>query len=499
MKRTLILLSLLGIAAASCTPAEDTRYIAPEVAFENGTYTVESGSGGLDATVLLSRPAPQAFSAGLIVSSSMQEGLQYSLGSSSIQVPAGAEKASVHIELKDDEIWDESSWIDLTLAPGERYTINPDGNCSAHIDVTKVITLPILKLSSASASIETNPFLPESFCFSILVAKNSVSAATPVTVSLGSLVCGKDYLINGGSEPVVTLPAGAQRTEFDLQMLFRDESGLDITEMLALVPVKGSYMTVSGEAEFPLHICDPAVDFRPIFKTSAMQSGEGYQMRQAFKAPDGSWTESQTISTGTNTVDLGQTAEGSNYLRNFRNMFDHPSFGCRANAANSQWLRMSELFPGYVYPNPVAILDYGNDQGHRQFSPADSLMRFVLDKGETSKGRIYLLEPKTFTAFIGSYAEWQKDIAGGKTWVVDSKATGGDIFASANPAITGSISVTLHRLEGYFDFSNKTEPIVLSAWMSSDSDMFLQGIDDSKIAVAQDGGLYRIDYRIWPR
>ena len=180
-------------------------------------------------------------------------------------------------------------------------------------------------------------------------------------------------------------------------------------------------------------------------------------------------------------------------------MFQHPSFSCLANAGNSQMFRLSELFPNYLYPNPVTILDYGNDQGHRQFTPADSLMRFVLDRGETKKGRIYFTKQHTFVACIGSYAQWQTDIAGGKTWVVDSRANNGDILASANPAITGRISVTLHKLEGSFDFTNSDAPVLVTAWFSSDSEQFLNGIDATKFAVTKDDGLWKIDYKLWPR
>jgi hypothetical protein len=167
--------------------------------------------------------------------------------------------------------------------------------------------------------------------------------------------------------------------------------------------------------------------------------------------------------------------------------------------------RLSDLFPNYLYPNEEAILDYGNDQGHREFSPADSLLRFVLDKGETAKGTIHLGSPRTFVAFIGSYAAWQDKSSGENAWVKDSRAHQGDIFASTHPAITGRISVTLERLEGTFDFSNTAEPVLVTAWFRSDSDQFMKADEAhgktpaETYAATQEDGLWKLSYKLWPR
>ena len=497
MKRITLLLMISALAFLSCKEAQDTRYFAPDVEFGEASYSVQAESGGADLLVRLSRPAPRALTIGLNLSSSLKEDLQFH-APHALELSAGDTEAKVHIDLVDDEIWDENAWIDLTIAPGDRYTVNPDGKCTTRLTVTKAFVMPTLRLRSLDEDTVTNPFLAETLHFEI-TADRVPSKDIAVTLNPGGLVPGTDCLIGGAAAAEVTLPSGADKVAFDLTLLQKDESGMDRHETLALVQQKGLYVVPSEGGSVDIHLSDPVVDFSPLFKSPALQSGEGYQIRQAFLAADGSWS-------GNTTVDLGVSSKGSNYLRTFRNMYDHPSFGCPANASVSQLFRLSDLFPNYVYPNATAILDYGNDQGHREFSPADSLMRFVLDKGETQKGTIHFYKPRTFTAFIGSYAAWQdKSVGGENSWIRDSRATKGDIYASTHPAITGQISVTLEKLEGTFDLTNSSEPVLVTAWFSSDSDMFMKadearGVDPAgTYAVSKEDGLWKVSYKFWPR
>jgi hypothetical protein len=485
MKRLSILL-LWALVLFSCKEAEDTRYFAPELRFEADACTVSSSEGGADVCILFSRPATVAFQVRLIVSASLQEGVQFSLPSHTLEVPAGASEAWLHLTLVDDEIWDRESYIDLMLTPGDRYTVDPAKNCTVRVNVTKNVVIPVLKLSVESADAEINPYIPVPITLKVS-ADNAPLVDTPVQMTHEGLTIGE-----------VILPAGATSVSFDVTVPQMDRSGYDVTVPVTLLPQKGKYGVGSEGASVDVHLYDPVPVFKPIFKTAAAQDGQGYVIRQAIKKADGSWD-------GNTTVDLGVSSEGSCYLRNFRNMYDHPSFGCRANASVSQFLRMSDFFPTLLYPNATAILDYGNDQGHREFSPADSLMRFVLDKGETGKGRIYLNQPRSFKAYIGSYAAWQDKGSGTTAWVKDSKATGGDIDASTHAAITGSISVTLERLEGTFDFSDASEPILVTAWLRSDSDAFMKadevnGKDPvTTYGLVQEDGLWKVEYKLWPR
>lgn len=496
MRRSIILLTAL-LAAAACRQAEDTRYFAPAVQFGSDRYAVSAGDGGLDIDLHLSRPASQALHIGLNVSSSLEEGMQYRVASRSVDIAPGQQDATVHVDLLDDEIWVESAWIDLLLKPGERYTLDPEKNCSTRVDVSKAISIPIFRLVAPEAPVVTNPYLAETLRFQ-LEADRATSADLEVVLGFGDLELGKDYRIAGSETAGFIYPAGARSQTFEVEILKKDQSGYDREALLSVLPQKGSYSVDPDEASVPVHLYDPVVDFSPLWRTAATNGGQGYQLRQAILGADGAWV-------GNTTADIWVSSEGSNYLRNFRNMYDHPSFSCRANASVSQLFRLPDLIPNYVYPNATAILDYGNDQNHREFSPADSLMRFVLDKGESRKGGIYLERPRTFVAFIGSYADWQDKSSGENAWVKDSRAHGGDIFASTHPAITGQVRVTLERLQGRFDFTDLTQPIFVTAWFSSDSDQFMKADPDhgkdpaGTYAVSEEDGLWKVEYKIWPR
>ena len=495
MKRFFILLTALLLAAA-CRQAEDTRYFAPAVEFGSAQYTVSAGDGGLDIGIHLSRPASQAFTIGLNVDSSLEEGVQYRIASTSVSIAAGQQDAIVRVDLVDDEIWVENAWIELILKPGERYTLDP-AKSVARVDISKVIDMPIFRLIAPEKPVVTNPYLAETLSFQLEGDRNS-DRDLEVELTLDGLVYGTDYRIKGSDGPGFIYPAGARSKVFQVEILKKDESGYDREAVLTVLPQRGKYSVDPDHGTATLRLSDPVVDFKPIWRTAATNDGKGFQMRQAFLAADGSWS-------GNTTADMWVSSEGSNYLRTFRNMYEHPSFNCRANASVSQMFRLSDLFPNYLYPNATAILDYGNDQGHREFSPADSLMRFVLDPGETRKGSIHLDSPRTFVALIGSYAAWQDKSSGENAWVKDSRANKGDIFASTHPAITGRISVTLERLEGRFDLTDLTQPILVTAWLRSDSDQFMKADEANgktpatTYAVSQEDGLWKVDYKIWPR
>lgn len=496
MRKTIILLVSAALLAVSCREAQDTRFFAPDVEFGEAAYTATAESGSLDVPLRLSRPAPAAFQVFLRYAGGLQHGLQFQ-ASSNIEFAKGDTEKTLHVDLVDDEIWDESSWFDITIAPNDQYTVHPEGNCVARVNVTKSVIIQTLHLVSPEGPVVTNPFLGETLTFEIR-SERVPSSDIPVVLDLGGLAPGTDCLVDGGEGMTVTLPGGSDKVAFTLTILPKDESGLDRHETLSIIQQKGVYVVASDEGSVDIHLSDPVVDFSPLLSTGAANGGEGYVVRQAFLGADGAWS-------GNTTADMGVSSQGSNYLRTYRNMYDHPSFRCRANASVSQMFRLSDLFPNYIYPNATAILDYGNDQGHREFSPCDSLMRFVLDKGETKKGTIHLRNPQTFVAFIGSYAGWQEKIGGENAWIKDSRATGGDIFASTHSAITGKISVTLERLEGTFDFTNTSEPVVVTAWFSSDSDQFMAPDEPNgktpatTYAASQEDGLWKLTYKIWPR
>ncbi|MBP5397350.1 MAG: hypothetical protein J6Y32_01780 [Bacteroidales bacterium] len=491
------LLGLFAWMAASCRPVDDQRYVAPSLSFAAAEYVVDATTGGMDVLLLLDRPAQKEISVRVDVSSSLTPGTQYSLPDFPLTVAAGTERIPIHLKLVDEAILVEQAYVDLILLPAVDYGVNLQGAGQTHIRITKELPFPTLKfLLPEGSPIGANTFLAETV--PCIVSSNiPVDADLPFTLNVSTLTAGEDYTLDGAC----VLPAGTSQTTFNLKVSRREQLGFDKEGTVSLVAQEGVYLVDPTASSFTLHIGDPVPDFFKLLHTAAAQGGLGYQVRQALKtpataeAPEGSWE-------GNGIVDLGQTVAGSPYLRNYRNMWRHSTYNCPCNASPSQWLRMSDLFPNRVYPSPTAILDYGVTQVQRQFSPADSVMRFCPNPAAPLTGKVVLTKPRTFTAFIGDYAAWQADVTGGKTWMVDARATGGDIFASTNPAITGTINVTVERIEGTFDFNKVDEMVLLSVWMRSDSDQFLMDGDArmTKYAIEQvEPGLWKLQYKLWPR
>lgn len=487
MTRIDILLLACTVLAVSCNGKQDNRFFAPEVTFGEEVYPADAEAGGMDVVLLLSRPAPMPFQIGLNFSGTLREDVQFRVPSHTVNVAEGDREARLHVELLNDEIWDEESWIGISIAPGSRYTVDPDGNCITRIAVSKAIVLPKLHLTAPGESVRTNPFRAETIPLGI-TAEKAPSADLTVQLDLDGLIPGTDCLIDGSNSAAITFPAGKNEISFELAILRKDESGYDRHATLSLAPQKGVYV---ADGSVDLHLSDPVVDFSPLWKTSALNNGTGYQLRQAIKTPEGEWS-------GNLAADFYVSSEGSNYLRNFRNMYDS-QWSCLANSPGGNALRLTEFFPLYDYKHDPAILDYGSASNTRTFSPTDSLMRFVLDDGETQKGDILLTHPRTFTAILGTYADWQADVAGGKAWQADSKATGGQILASTHSAIKGRVTVTLQRLEGRFDLSDKTAPLEFTAWFRSDDARFMDGVDRTQFDLMEEDGLWKVSYRLWPR
>ena len=492
MKKILLIFLFALFLLPSCKQEQDLRYIAPLAEFAAGQYAVDlEKTPSLDVEILLSRPVQEALTMEVNFFGTLEEGTQFSVPSHTVNVPAGASGANLHIDFTPDDIWTDEATLGLMLAPGTRYALSPEKNSETLIAVTKEVKGQILKLTASESSLEVNPYFPKSLTLTIEAAQVQ-NTDLVADLGFGGLIVGQDILIDGGTVTQITIPAGSLTASFQADIAARDQSGYESTGKISLLPKRGSYMIRAKESSLPIHIADPVVDFSKLLRTAALQSGEGYQVRQAFKTKENTWD-------GTTTVDLGVSSTGSNYLRNYRNMYNHPSFNCMANSATSQLLRMSDLFPNYLYPNPMAILDYGNDQGHREFTPADSVFRFVPLPDNPLKGSILLAKPRTFQAYIGSYEQWQDKSSGTNAWVLDSRATGGDISASTHPAITGTITLTLEKVEGTYDFTNRDEPVVLSAWFSSPSEQFMAGFDTEKYDVVQEGNCWKLTYKLWPR
>ena len=482
MKR-IILISIALLAAAACRQAQDTRYFAPAVEFGSAQYAVSAGDGGLDIDIRLSRPASQAFDIGLNIDSSLEEGLQYRIASATVPIAAGQQEASVHVDLVDDEIWVENAWIELILKPGERYTLDP-AKSTARVEISKVIDMPIFRLVAQEETVETNPYLAETLSFT-LEGDRDTSKDLDVELDFGGLEYGTDYRIVGGDAKGFTYPAGTRSHTFQVEILKKDESGYDREAVLAVIPQRGKYSVDPDHASVRLHLSDPVVDLKPLLRTPAMNNGTGYRWNQAIKTPDGEWE-------GNTTVDVGLSADGSNYVGSQRSLWIHSSFNCPATASPSHPFRLTDLCPALRHPNEITILDYGANENYRSFFPCDSLLRFVADKPEEPrKGVLSIPSPRSIYAYIGDRVAW------GNVWKDDAKKTGGDLAASTDPAIQGKVYVTLEKLEGSYDLDERV--LYVTAWFSSEDARFMQDVDLTKWSIASEDGLWKVEYKIWPR
>ena len=475
---------LLALALPACRQAEDPRFFAPELSFETDTYTVPSADGGVDVAVALSRPAPVAFQVGLVLSGSLQEGLQYSVPSHTLDVARGDTRAQLHVTIVDDEIWEDNLSLDILLTPGSRYTIDPGKNCSARVQVSKRVVIPVLQLAVAEEDQEVNPYLAPSIALQLKADKAPLTDVI-VPLAVEGLTPGEDFLIDGAAEARLILPAGQTSASGDLQILKKDQAGYDRELTFAISSRKGQYGVGNEGASVSIRLYDPVPNFKPIWRTAA-QVGEGYQFRQAILAGDGeTWS-------GNLAANMTLQAEGSSYLKSLRNM-GNGTFGCMSNEVGLHILRLTEFFPNLRTTSGDAIVDYGNNNNTRGFAPVDSLFRFVLDKGSSTEGRLMLDQPRTFIAFTGDYRSWQD------SWKNDSYATGGDIFASTSAIITGRIEVKLVRLEGRFNLADASNALLFTAWFSCDHPQFMEGVDFNTLGAVKEDGLWKVQYKLWPR
>lgn len=479
MKRFCIILAILAVA---CKPSADNRYFAPEVSFSAAEYQADAASAGVDVLLTLSRPATLPFEVKLVAGGTLEEGTQYTLASRTVPFAEGETEKAVHINLADDQIWVPESAIDITLVPGERYTVSPSSACATRVVVTKDLPYPILNTVLLDGDLEMNPYRPGVLRLKMTTV---ITADTPLPIDLAleGLTEGVDYLLDAP----VTLPAGATETApFEVTIKKKDISGYDKTVAIGAVTRPAVYV---GGTKLSLHLSDPVPDFKPLWRTKAQVGDKGYQLRQAILQTSGEWDNGPMAG-----ATIAQTAEGSCYLSSVQNT--ETTYNCVSIAVGGHALRIPDFFPKLrTTDNDLNILGYGNNYNTRAFSPADSLFRFILDKGSTTQGDLTIESPRVFSAFMGSRSAWEAGSP--KAWVVDSNATGGDIFQSTSPILTGRIDVTLEKLEGRFDLEAKE--LLFTAWFSCPSEYFMDGVDLTTVGVVKEGSLWKVNYKLWPR
>lgn len=484
-----IITALASLLLFSCRQQEDTRVFSPTVEFEGTEYTAAAEGSGLDIKLSLSKPASLDFTIGLSLSGDLEEGRQFFTESHELQVRKGDSSVSTRITFAEDEIWNDESEIKITLMPGLRYTVDPAGKCVASVKVTKALTIPVISIVCLDERTVTNPFLAETFHFS-LESKMAPREDIMVKIKFGGYEAGKDFLVNGSSDCLVPLAVGQMSTEFDLSIVRMDKSGIDETVVVGVEPVSGVYIAAEG-SPCEIRLSDPLVDFQYLKKTAALNGGEGHQIRQAIKSADGSWT-------GNTALDCIESSTGSNYIRSLRNIF-RTQWLCNAVSPGSNALRISDFFPELAYPNEYTIADYSANSSGRQFSACDSLFRFVLDYDSTTQGTLTTAAPRTFHCYTAKRAAWEEGENPYKAWQQDSKQTGGIIDASTSPVLEEKITVVLEKLEGRFDLKNSSETMLFTAWLRSDDPRFMRGVDLETIGAVKDGDCWKVEYKLWPR
>jgi hypothetical protein len=224
------------------------------------------------------------------------------------------------------------------------------------------------------------------------------------------------------------------------------------------------------------------------FKTAALLGGLGYQMNQAIKAKDGTYSSSIVVNV------LNNSSKG-NYMKSLRNLSFNSAFGCYANTPGGDVLRLADLLK--FNTTDTVIADYGVGKTTRFFSPSDSLLRFVAEGDNIRKGKVFAPAQK-FRARLVLKQDWETGTNGNKQWHLDSKSTGGNILLSSYPLSFATMEIELVKLEGRFNIDEDIPVITFDAWFRSNSKYFMRNIPES-YDIVREGDLYRISYKFTPR
>ena len=419
----------------------------------------------------------------LVFSGTLQEGLQYSVPSHVLNVAAGDREARLHITLVDEEIWDRSLFLDLLLTPGQYYTVNTTRNYTTRVNVTKLVVIPVLGLLVAEEDKEVNPYLAPEVTLTLSADKAPLTDIT-VPLAVEGLTIGEDFLLDGGTVAAITLPADQTSATCQVKILKKDQSGYDKTLQFSMTAEQGKYGVSTEGASVSIRTCDPVPDFTPLWRYS---HASGYTFRQGIKKVDGEWDNGAMAG-----ADMGPVAPGCSYITGVQS-FRTDYYNCNSIDVGGHILRLNEFVPN------VTILNYGKGSNTRPFTPVDSLLRFVPDPGTTTQGQLMLDSPRTFRGYYGSKADWEAASPSDPAWALDSKKTGGYIEKSDSPILTGYVKVVLEKLEGRYDLTNTQETLLFTAWFSCDDTRFMEGVDLSTWDITKEDGLWKVQYKLWPR
>ena len=486
MKMKKIFTTILIILAVSCSSPEEMRFFMPTAAI-SVAETVDADSGLLPVTIILSRAAQIDTEVAISLAGDAVEGENFQLSSKSLIIHKGEDRVTFDVKILSDKIFSEELEFRVLLAAGKNYTMGNYKDGFRNVLVTKEIKVPFISIVSNLTCV--NPYLsPEIH----LEATASMPIREAMTIPLIDLDGFTGFESVDGGSCVMTFEAWAQSASIDIIINKIDKSGYDRTVRFALQRDASLFVPAEQGASADIRLYDPVIDFSNIWRTYAQNDGVGYQQRQSVMGTDGNWQ-------GNKVIDMFTSSEGSNYLRPYKNMYKS-AWNCLSNTTGGDVLMLSAFVPDLAYPAELTLADYGNNSMSKAFTSCDSLFRFVPDFEDTRKGAIYLDSPRTFTAFTALRDEWDGGTAPDKGWMVDCRATNGNILASVSPLIIDRIDVRLVRLEGTYDLTNIQNTFIFTAWFESESEFFMRNVDTTLYAVTkEDDGTWKVNYRIYPR
>lgn len=487
LKSTILMVALV-LSIASCDKVDEGRNSIPSVSFETALISVNTETGEYTAVVNLSEPARKDIDIKFQFSGTAIENEHYTVDTKEVTVLEGQDKASVKINILNENIWDASLELKITLAPSADYVILPTTNTESVIMFTKDIVLPIVSLETEALPVSTNPYNQDTIAFTVKLDQQ-LTVERELNLSFeGGMVIGTDFTINEGNNNVITIPEGVSETTFSLEIKKKDEAGFKNDFKISIAPSDPKYLAVSqDESSYTLIVSDPLVDLTPILRVSALAGGAGFQIYQAIKATDDSWVGKVVINSSQNT-------EKKNYLKTHKNQIFISAFDCNSNLTGGDVLRLADMLK--FDTSDTVIADYGASKTTRFFSTSDSLLRFVAEEGNTQKGKLSTANQK-FKANLILRADWETGTNGNKQWHVDSKANGGDITKSTYPTFA-TMEVELVKVEGTYDFTLEDPEMIFDAWFKSSSPYFMRILPDG-LKITKDGDMYKVSYKLYPR
>jgi hypothetical protein len=461
----------------------------PVVSFETAQIAVNTDDNdSYNVNLRLSSPAHKDIAVKVDVSGTAVENEHFTVPAKEISLAKGDTEGVFPITILNENIWDEELTVEVLLAPGTDYTIDPQLTNKITVKLTKEIVLPEIGFESIE-SIHTNPFNAETIKIE-LVANEELTYDIDLVIEFdGELTLGEDFLLNGASESSITFAQGTTTQEIEITFNRIDEAGFSKNLGISISPADPKKVAVPQETKAVIiELLDPVVDLSAMLGTPALLGGEGYQIYQQIMDVNSEWSGKVLVNASVN-------SNNSNYIKSHRNMYFYDAFDCYGNTIGGDVLRLADMLR--FATTDTTIADYGVGRTSRYFSPTDSLLRFVAEsKDVVNKGFVTAPRQK-FSANLILKVDWETGANTEKQWHIDSKATGGVIENSTVPTFH-TIEVWLEKLEGTYDFTAEVPEIVFEAWYSSDSEFFMRNYPEG-LDVVKDGDLYKVTYRLYPR